>query len=135
MSGSIILYVAYTKLTDEHHLVLCGNLALWVRAESCSALSVGGALDAARPMDGEIVMNTIHAEEAEEYLQRGASFTEASLGQPIPPLLSEWDLRNDVLRAAVDALNHPPAGMARERFVKGLAAQLAARDLKEEVMP
>lgn len=57
---SLILYSAPAKLTAQHHLVSTGNGShvVFVRAESHPGNPLD-ALDAARPMDGETVLNAV----------------------------------------------------------------------------
>jgi len=54
-----ILYAAKTKLTGSHQIVRCGRAGiLYVRAEVSDEPDVLSALDKAKPMEGEMVLNT-----------------------------------------------------------------------------
>jgi hypothetical protein len=59
--ASILLYSAERALTPEHQAIHAGAATLYIRAVA-TALDVGAALDAAEPLEGEIVLNTIPAE-------------------------------------------------------------------------
>jgi hypothetical protein len=55
----VILYAAKTKLTGSHQMVRCGRVGvLYIRTEVSDVQDVLLALDQARPMEGEMVLNT-----------------------------------------------------------------------------
>jgi len=58
-----ILYGATTALTPKHKAVNRGTVPYFVRMEECKARDVLAALNLARPMEGETVLNTVELPE------------------------------------------------------------------------
>lgn len=58
---SLILYSAQSKLSKRHHRLPYTNV--FIRSEKFNG-DISEALDAAKPMDGETVLNTIPQPEA-----------------------------------------------------------------------
>lgn len=62
MKTAIILYGSHTPLTVAHQqITLPGypHRSYYIRAERVSVRTLGEALDRARPIDGETVLNTV----------------------------------------------------------------------------
>lgn len=63
MSGSIILYAAHERLTDNHQPIETAAGTIYIRTYFRKGDSVGVALDKADPMKEEIVLNSIPTKE------------------------------------------------------------------------
>ncbi|WP_395734121.1 hypothetical protein [Prosthecobacter sp.] len=51
--------------------------------------------------------------------------------QELSPLLAEPDLRNDVLHAAIEALDWPQSAYGREKFISELNKRLSSKSREE----
>lgn len=159
MKGSILIYIAHSKLSEEHQPCRCVVPGIHVRAKFVRGVNVIEALKRSGPSPGEFFMGAVPAEsgapayanlseevkdaaarakrmEAIAAEQDLASELESQESAVLLPADYEPLLRGDLISAALEALAE---GISRDdsarKFVCGLNKRIKKREAVEQASP